>query len=42
MVLCALSIFAIVVLIAYELVYQSQLSWAQSGLKFFYTAFIDP
>jgi phosphate transport system permease protein len=42
MVLCALSIFAIVALIAYELVSQAQLSWAQSGLKFFYTAFVDP
>jgi phosphate transport system permease protein len=42
MVLCALSIFAIVILIAYELVSQAQLSWAQSGLKFFYTAFVDP
>ena len=42
MVLCALSIFAIVVLIAYELISQAQLNWAQSGLKFFYTAFVDP
>ncbi len=42
MVLCALSIFAIVILIAYELVTQAQLSWAESGFKFFYTAFVDP
>jgi phosphate transport system permease protein len=42
MVLCALSIFVIVVLIAFELVSQAQLSWADSGLKFFYTAFVDP
>jgi phosphate transport system permease protein len=42
MVLCALSIFGIVTLIAFELVTQSQLTWAQSGLKFFYTAAHDP
>ena len=42
MLLCALSIFVIVILIAYELVSQAQLSWARSGLKFFYTAFVDP
>ncbi len=42
MVLCALSIFVIVLLIGYELVVQSRLTWLQSGLKFFYTAFVDP
>ena len=42
MVLCALSIFAIVVLIASELVRGSHLTWAQSGFKFFYTSFVDP
>jgi phosphate transport system permease protein len=42
MLLCALSIFVIVVLIAYQLVDKSQLTWAQSGLKFFYTAAKDP
>jgi phosphate transport system permease protein len=42
MVLCALSIFVIVALIAYQLISMSQLSWAQSGLKFFYTAVKDP
>jgi phosphate transport system permease protein len=42
MVLCALSIFVIVALIAYQLVDKSQLSWAQLGIKFFYTAVKDP
>ena len=42
MLLCALSIFMIVALIAYQLVDKSQLNWAQSGIKFFYTAFSDP
>ncbi len=42
MTLCALSIFMIVALIAYQLVDKSDLNWAQSGLKFFYTAFSDP
>jgi phosphate transport system permease protein len=42
MVLCALSIFAIVVLIATELVRGSQLSWAKSGIAFFVSAFVDP
>ncbi len=42
MVLCALSIFAIVILIAFELFSQAKLSWAQSGFKFFYTAIVDP
>jgi len=42
MVVCALSIFGIVVLIAYELVLRSQLSWHAFGLRFFYDSFIDP
>jgi len=42
MVLCALSIFAIVVLIAAELARGSRLSWAQSGIKFFFSNFVDP
>jgi len=41
MVLCALSIFGIVVLIAYELVMLSQLAWGTFGLDFFYKAFVD-
>jgi len=41
MVLCALSIFGIVVLIAVELVVRSQLAWGKFGLDFFYKAFID-
>jgi phosphate transport system permease protein len=40
--LCALSIFVIVALIAYQLVDKSQLNRADSGLKFFYTAAKDP
>jgi len=42
MMLCALSIFAIVALIAYQLVDKAQLTWTQSGLRFFYTAVKDP
>ena len=42
MTMCALSIFVIVALIAYQLIDKSQLNWAQSGLKFFYTAVKDP
>ncbi len=42
MTLCALCIFMIVALIAYQLIDKSRLNWAQSGLKFFYTAFRDP
>jgi phosphate transport system permease protein len=42
MVLCALSIFAIVVLIATELVLRSKLAWNQFGLGFFFKAFVDP
>jgi len=41
MVLCALSIFGIVVLIASELVARSKLAWGQFGLDFFYRAFVD-
>jgi phosphate transport system permease protein len=41
MVLCALSIFGIVVLIATELMARSKLAWGQFGLDFFYRAFID-
>ncbi|MGA7856298.1 MAG: phosphate ABC transporter permease subunit PstC [Terracidiphilus sp.] len=42
MVLCALSIFGIVALIAYELVTGSQLSWHKFGFSFFYETFKDP
>ena len=42
MLLCALSIFAIVVLIALELVRGSQLSLHKFGFAFFYKAFTDP
>jgi len=42
MVLCALSIFGIVVLIATELVKGSHLSWTKFGLDFFFKSFIDP
>jgi phosphate transport system permease protein len=42
MVLCALSIFGIVVLIASELVLRSQLTWHKFGVNFFFRAFIDP
>ena len=41
MVLCALSIFGIVVLIACELVVRSRIAWGKFGLDFFYKAFID-
>jgi phosphate transport system permease protein len=41
MVLCALSIFGIVVLIATELVVRSKLAWGAFGLDFFYKAFLD-
>jgi phosphate transport system permease protein len=41
MVLCALSIFGIVVLIAGELVVRSRLAWSSFGLDFFYKAFVD-
>ena len=42
MVLCALSIFGIVALIASALVVHSELSWHQFGFKFFYQSFTDP
>ena len=42
MVLCALSIFGIVVLIVWQLVLRSQLSWHAFGFKFFYATFKDP
>ena len=42
MLLCGLSIFAIVALIAWELIQQSQLSWHAFGFKFFYSSFSDP
>lgn len=42
MVLCALSIFAIVVMILYALVIGSQLSWHKFGFSFFFSVFTDP
>jgi phosphate transport system permease protein len=42
MVLCALSIFGLVILIAFELMRQSHLSWIQFGLRFFFHADTDP
>lgn len=42
MLLCGLSIFVIVALIATELVLRSQLTWHKFGLSFFYRAFTDP
>lgn len=42
MLLCALSIFAIVVLIAWELMLHSDLAWAKFGFHFFYQADLDP
>ena len=42
MVLCALSIFGIVALIATELVVRSQLAWSKFGFGFFFSAFKDP
>ncbi len=41
MLLCALSIFGIVALIATELVRGSDLAWKSTGLKFFYTTYVD-
>ena len=41
MVLCALSIFGIVVLIATELVVRSRIAWGAFGLDFFFKAFIN-
>jgi len=42
MLTCAISIFAIVALIATELVLQSQMSWHKSGMAFFWKYNIDP
>ncbi|HWG22329.1 MAG TPA: phosphate ABC transporter permease subunit PstC [Terracidiphilus sp.] len=42
MVLCALSIFGLVVLIATELVQGSHLAWSKFGLQFFFRADHDP
>ena len=42
MVLCALSIFAIVGLILWQLILRSQLSWHAFGFRFFYQSFTDP
>jgi phosphate transport system permease protein len=42
MLACALSIFAIVALIATELILQSQMSWHKFGLPFFYKYNVDP
>ncbi len=42
MAVCAFSIFAIVILIATELVSQSQMSWSKVGFKFFYKFNVDP
>jgi phosphate transport system permease protein len=41
MVLCALSIFGIVVLIATELIMLSRQAWGTFGLDFFYKAYVD-
>ena len=41
MVLCALSIFSIVALIAWRLVVSSQLTWDKFGFGFFYKSFTD-
>jgi phosphate transport system permease protein len=42
MVLCALSIFGIVALIAWELVRGSHLAWSRFGFRFFVSVFVDP
>ena len=42
MLLCGLSIFVIVALIAFELVLRSHLTWHKFGLSFFYRSFVDP
>jgi phosphate transport system permease protein len=42
MVLCALSIFGIVALIAWQLVVRSELAWHKFGFGFFYQVFSDP
>ncbi len=41
MLLCALSIFGIVALIATELVQGSAMAWSSFGFKFFYTSYVD-
>lgn len=40
--LCAFSIFAIVVLIVWQLILRSQLSWHAFGFRFFYQSFTNP
>ena len=42
MVLCGLSIFGIVGLIATELIRRSDLAWSSFGFQFFWKAYIDP
>ena len=42
MLLCGLSIFVIVALIAFELIVRSQLTWHKFGFGFFYSTFTDP
>ena len=42
MVLCALSIFGIVLLIAIELVHSSNMAWKAFGFQFFFSAHFDP
>ncbi len=42
MVLCGLTIFGIVALIAWRLMVSSQLSWDKFGLRFFYQVFKNP
>ncbi len=42
MVICALSIFVIVALIAWQLVHRSQLTWHEFGLGFFFQSFTNP
>jgi phosphate transport system permease protein len=42
MVICALSIFGIVILILTELILRSDLAWSKFGLSFFFKAYFDP
>ena len=42
MVLCGLSIFVIVALIAWQLMLRSELTWHTFGFRFFYQSFINP
>ncbi len=42
MVLCGLSIFGIVLLIAIQLLWRSDMAWAKFGLQFFFRADLDP